>query len=47
MKALSLFAVFAVAKIAILFGHHIPWSLWTPVVYLWQDAAVALVFGVF
>jgi len=45
MKALSLFAVFAVARMAILAGREIAWSEWSLAVYLWQDAVVALLFG--
>src|SRR6476620_8507864 len=42
----SLFAVFAVAKIATLVGHEIAWSPSVLAVYLWQDALVALLFAV-
>jgi hypothetical protein len=47
MKALSLFIVLVLAKIAVLWGRDVPLSLWTPLAYLWQDALVALGFGIF
>lgn len=45
MKALALFGVLAMAKIVALAGYTIPISVWTPVAYLWQDAAVVLMFA--
>src|SRR5438477_7966314 len=42
-----LFLVFALAKVVILWGRAVPRSPWTPVAYLWQDAAVALLVVVF
>jgi hypothetical protein len=45
MKAASLFVVLALAKAAALWGHTIPPSWWSPVAYLWQDAAIALAFA--
>ena len=42
MKAASLFVVLALAKAAALWGHTIPTSWWSPIAYLWQDAAIAL-----
>src|SRR5206468_12474065 len=33
------------AKMAILIGHQVPCSIWTPAAYLWQDALAALVLG--
>ncbi|MCW5971574.1 MAG: sulfatase [Blastocatellales bacterium] len=45
MKALALFCVLALAKIVALAGYTIPLSVWTPLAYLWQDAAVALAFA--
>ena len=45
MRIASLLLVFLVAKAAMLAGHHIPLSLWTPVAYVWQDAAVVLIFA--
>ncbi|MBI3263828.1 MAG: sulfatase [Acidobacteria bacterium] len=44
MRAARLFVVFATAKLVVLWGRELPPSLWTPLVYLWQDLAVALVF---
>ena len=45
MKAASLFVVLALAKAAALWGHTIPLSWWSPIAYLWQDAAIALAFA--
>jgi phosphoglycerol transferase MdoB-like AlkP superfamily enzyme len=45
MKAASLFVVLALVKAAALWGHTIPPSWWSPVAYLWQDAAIALAFA--
>ena len=45
MRAISLFVVFVLAKAAVLAGHTIPISPWTPAAYLWQDAVVALLFA--
>jgi lipoteichoic acid synthase len=45
MRAASLFVVFVLAKSAVLIGHTIPASAWTPAAYFWQDALVALLFG--
>ena len=47
MRAASLFLVFVLAKSAVLLGHALPWSFWTPIAYLWQDALVALGFAAF
>src|SRR5262245_66249994 len=47
MKALSLFTVLALAKVATLWGRDIPLSAWTPLAYFWQDALIALAFGTF
>lgn len=44
MRGASLFAVFALAKILALGGRPLPRSAWSPLAYLWQDAAVALLF---
>jgi arylsulfatase A-like enzyme len=44
VRAASLFIVFAIAKIAILWDRDVPGSPWTPLAYLWQDLAVALLF---
>jgi hypothetical protein len=46
MRAASLLVVFVLAKLAVLAGHTIPWSFWTPVAYLWQDTLAALLFAV-
>ena len=45
MKATSLFVVLALAKAAALWGHTLPPSWWSPIAYVWQDAAVALAFA--
>ncbi len=45
MKAVSLFAVFILAKILVLVGRDIPLSIWTPFAYFWQDLLVVLVFA--
>jgi phosphoglycerol transferase MdoB-like AlkP superfamily enzyme len=45
MRALSLLIVFVLAKLAILGGHSIPVSVWTPLAYFWQDALIALLFA--
>lgn len=45
MRPLSLLIVFALAKLAILGGHALPRSLWTPLAYFWQDVLIALVFA--
>jgi len=46
VKAASLFVVLALAKAVALWGHTIPPSWWSPIAYLWQDAAIALAFAV-
>jgi Sulfatase len=38
-------AVLAVSRVAALAGHELAWSWWAPVAYLWQDAAVVLVYA--
>jgi arylsulfatase A-like enzyme len=45
MKALALFGVLVVAKLLAVAGRDLPWSAWTPVALFWQDAFVALLFG--
>jgi glucan phosphoethanolaminetransferase (alkaline phosphatase superfamily) len=45
MRAASLFAVFVLAKAAVLSEHTIPVSTWAPAAYFWQDGLVALLFG--
>ena len=46
MKAASLFVVLVLAKAAAMAGHALPFSRWSPIAYLWQDAAVALAFAI-
>jgi hypothetical protein len=45
MKSLSLFAVFLLAKVLVLFDRDLPLSIGTPLAYIWQDALVALMLG--
>lgn len=45
MKAVSLFGVFALAKLLTLAGRGVPPSAWTPIAYFWQDLLAALVFA--
>jgi len=45
MRAASLFLVFVVAKVAMVAGHSIPLSPWTPLAYFWQDVLAAVVFA--
>jgi phosphoglycerol transferase MdoB-like AlkP superfamily enzyme len=45
MRATSLLLVFVVAKVAMVAGHSISLSLWTPLAYFWQDVLVAIVFA--
>jgi glucan phosphoethanolaminetransferase (alkaline phosphatase superfamily) len=47
MRAASLFLVFALAKLLIVWGRDMPLSPWTPLAYLWQDGLVAVIFAVF
>ena len=47
MKAFSLFVVLALAKVAALWGRNLAPSVWAPLAYFWQDALIALLFGVF
>jgi phosphoglycerol transferase MdoB-like AlkP superfamily enzyme len=47
MKALALLGVLIIAKVAMLAGRPIQFSGWTPFAYFWQDALVALTFGLF
>ena len=42
--AVSLFSVFVAAKIAVLADRPLPASVWSIVTFIWQDAAVALLF---
>jgi len=46
MRALALFAALVIAKLLAVAGHDLPWSVWTPLALFWQDALVALLFGV-
>ncbi len=45
MRPASLLCVFVLAKLAILAGHTVPLSLWTPVAYFWQDVLIVLIFA--
>ena len=45
MRAVSLLLVLLAAKAAMLAGHRVPLSWWSPAAYLWQDAAVVLAFA--
>jgi len=47
MRCVSLFLVFALAKAAVVSGHTLTPSVWTPIAYLWQDALAALLFAAF
>jgi sulfatase-like protein len=46
VRAVSLFAVLVLAKAAALAGHSMPSSWWSPIAYLWQDAALVLTFAI-
>jgi arylsulfatase A-like enzyme len=46
MKAQSLFLVLALARLLVLLGRELPLSWWSAPAYLWQDALVAVLFGV-
>ena len=46
MIAVSLFFVFVLAKIFSLWGHAVPLTFWSMLAYVWQDAIVALAFGI-
>src|SRR2546430_17592815 len=45
MKAVCFFGVLLLARILVLAGRNVPLSPWSPVVYLWQDLLIALVFA--
>ena len=45
MKTLALFGTLVVAKLLVVAGRELPWSVWTPFALFWQDALVALVFA--
>lgn len=47
MRGASLLVVFLVAKLAMLWGHAMPFGGWSVVAYAWQDLLVALVFVTF
>ena len=42
MRIAGIALVLLVSRIAALAGHQLVWSWWSPVAYLWQDAAVVL-----
>ena len=44
MRIVGVAVVLAAARVAALAGHDLAASLWSPVAYLWQDAAVLLVY---
>ena len=46
MTAVSLFLVFVLAKVFSLWGHPVASTFWSALAYVWQDAMVALTFGV-
>jgi phosphoglycerol transferase MdoB-like AlkP superfamily enzyme len=46
MIGVSLFLVFVLAKTCVLWGHLAQLTLWSAIAYVWQDALVALLFGV-
>jgi hypothetical protein len=45
MRPASLLLVFAIAKAAGVFGHHVAFSAWSPIAFVWQDALVVLAFA--
>ena len=45
MRAASLLAVLVLTKVIVLAGHDVPLAWWSPIAYLWQDAALVLVFA--
>jgi arylsulfatase A-like enzyme len=47
MRSASVFLVFVLAKLMIVWGHAAPITGWSVLAYVWQDAAVALAFGAF
>lgn len=47
MRCASIFMVFVLAKLAVVWGHAVPLTGWSLVAYVWQDALVALAFGAF
>ena len=47
MRSVSLFLVFVLAKLIMVWGHAVPLTGWWLAAYIWQDAIVALAFGAF
>jgi len=47
LRVWSLLLVFVLAKVLVLSGHSIAWSIWTVPAYLWQDAVVVLLFALY
>src|SRR6266536_2186620 len=47
MRAASLFGVFLVARILVLAGRNLPFSVWAPIAYVWQDLLFCLLFAAF
>jgi hypothetical protein len=47
MRAISLFVVFVLAKLVIVWGHAVPVTGWSLLAYVWQDVLIALAFGAF
>ena len=45
MNTASVLLVLLLARVGALYGYRIDWSWWTPIAYLWHDAAVAALFG--
>ena len=45
MRTISLLGLLVVWRLLVLEGRNIPFSLWNPVAYFWQDLLVVLVFG--
>jgi arylsulfatase A-like enzyme len=45
MKGASLFLVFVLAKLIVVWGHAAPLTAWSLLAYAWQDALVALAFA--
>ncbi|HTC91704.1 MAG TPA: sulfatase [Bryobacteraceae bacterium] len=47
MRCASLFLVFVLAKLMMVWGHTAPVTGWSLAAYIWQDAVIALAFGAF
>jgi hypothetical protein len=45
MRVTGILLVLAIARVAMLAGHDLEWSWWSPSAYLWHDAAIALLFA--